>query len=135
MNDTYAIHHWRILWSNHWKLAWMGFEPITTKFCSNALTTGPSGHQLKSNSKPTFFLQLLQFHRLLSVKFHLGYCLHHICLSWNVCNIYIFWINFFLLILNWINRTTINLLLKVSHFFHNLLVNVLLIKIFLDFLI
>ena len=33
-----------------------------------------------------------------------------------------------------INRTTMNLLLKVSRFFHGLRVNVLLTKIFLDFL-
>ena len=33
-----------------------------------------------------------------------------------------------------INRTTMNLLLKVSRFFHDLQVNVLLTKIFLDFL-
>ena len=133
MNDTYAIHHWRILWSSHRKLAWMGFEPITTKFHSNALTTELSGHELKSHSKPTFFLQLLQFHRLLSVKFHFGYCLHHICLSWNVYSKYIY--IYIYIILSRINRATVNLLLKVSHFFHNLLVNVLLTKIFLDFLI
>ena len=38
------------------------------------------------------------------------------------------------IILSRINRTTMNLLLKVSRFFHDLQVNVLLTKIFLDFL-
>ena len=33
-----------------------------------------------------------------------------------------------------INKTTTNLLLKVSRFFHDLQVNILLTKIFLDFL-
>ena len=28
--DTYGIHHQRILWSSHRKLAWVGFEPTTT---------------------------------------------------------------------------------------------------------
>ena len=36
--DTYDIHHWRILWSSYRKLAWVGFEPTTTEFHSDALT-------------------------------------------------------------------------------------------------
>ena len=36
--DTYGIHHWRILWSSYRKLAWVGFEPTTTEFRSDALT-------------------------------------------------------------------------------------------------
>ena len=34
----YGIHHWRILWSSYRKLAWVGFEPTTTEFRSDALT-------------------------------------------------------------------------------------------------
>ena len=34
----YGIHHWRILWSSYRKLAWVGFEPMTTEFRSGALT-------------------------------------------------------------------------------------------------
>ena len=30
----HVIHHWRILWSSYRKLAWVGFEPTTTEFCS-----------------------------------------------------------------------------------------------------
>ena len=36
--DAYGIHHWQILWSNYRKLAWVGFEPTTAKFRSDALT-------------------------------------------------------------------------------------------------
>ena len=32
------IYHWRILWSSYRKLAWVGFEPMTTEFRSDALT-------------------------------------------------------------------------------------------------
>ena len=34
----YGIHHRRILWSSYRKLAWVGFEPTTTEFHSDALT-------------------------------------------------------------------------------------------------
>ena len=36
--DTYGIHHRRIIWSSYRKLAWVGFEPTTTEFHSDALT-------------------------------------------------------------------------------------------------
>ena len=36
--DTYGIHHWRIFRSSYRKLAWVGFEPTTTEFRSDALT-------------------------------------------------------------------------------------------------
>ena len=39
--DTYGIHHWKILWSSYRKLAWVGFEPTTTEFRSDALTDWP----------------------------------------------------------------------------------------------
>ena len=34
----YGIHHWRMIWSSYRKLAWVGFEPTTTEFRSDALT-------------------------------------------------------------------------------------------------
>ena len=37
--DTYGIHQWRILLSSYRKLAWVGFEPTTTEFCSGAMYT------------------------------------------------------------------------------------------------
>ena len=33
-----SIHHWRIIWSSYKKLAWVGFEPTTTEFRSDAPT-------------------------------------------------------------------------------------------------
>ena len=32
------LHHWRMLWSNYRKLGWVGFDPTTTEFRSDALT-------------------------------------------------------------------------------------------------
>ena len=49
-------------------------------------------------------------------------------------NIYIYIYTYIYIILSRRNRATMNLLLKVSRFFHNLQVNVLLTKIFLDLL-
>ena len=70
----YGIHHWRILWSSYRKLVWVGFEPTTPEFRSNALTDWAirpwAQLALRAN-----FVQLLQFHLLFSVKFHFGYCL------------------------------------------------------------
>ena len=34
----YDIHHWKIFRSSYRKLAWVGFEPKTTEFRSDALT-------------------------------------------------------------------------------------------------
>ena len=36
--NMYCIHHWRIIWRSYSKLAWVGFEPATTEFRSDALT-------------------------------------------------------------------------------------------------
>ena len=71
----YGIHHWQILWSSCRKLAWVEFEPTTTKFRSHALTDWAiiwPRVQLRLRAN---FVQLLQFHRLFSVTFHFGYCL------------------------------------------------------------
>ena len=70
--DTYGIHHWRILWSSYRRLVWLGFEPTTTEFRSDALTEWAirSWVQLALRAN---FVQLFQFHHLFSVKFHFGY--------------------------------------------------------------
>ena len=59
---TYCIHHWRFIWSSYRKLAWVGFEPTTTVFRSEALTDWAIRPwvQLKLRAN---FVQLLQFHR------------------------------------------------------------------------
>ena len=67
----FCIHHWRISWSSYRKLIWVGFEPTTTEFRSDALTDWAirpwAQLALRAN-----FVQLLQFHRLFSVTFHFG---------------------------------------------------------------
>ena len=54
----------------------MGFEPTTTEFRSDALTDSAIRHWVQLTLTANF-VQLLQFHRLFSVTFHFGYCLHH----------------------------------------------------------
>ena len=47
-DHTYDIHHWKILWGNYRKLAWVGFEQKTIGFSSEALfdwVIRPSGSQ------------------------------------------------------------------------------------------
>ena len=73
-SDTYGIYHGRIIWSSYRDLAWVGFETTTTEFCSNALTDWVMRPWVQLAFRANF-LQLLQFHRLLSVRFHCGYCL------------------------------------------------------------
>ena len=72
--DTYGIPHWRILWSSYRKLAWVGFEPTTTEFRSDALTDWAIRPWVQLALRANF-VQLLQFHCLFSVTFHFGYCL------------------------------------------------------------
>ena len=63
------IHHWQIFWSSYRTLAWVGFEPPTTEFCSNALTDWAMRPWVQLALRATF-LQLLQFYQLFSVTFH-----------------------------------------------------------------
>ena len=72
--DTYGIYHWRILWSNYKKLVWVGFEPTATEFHSDALTDWAIRPWVQLTLSANF-VQLLQFHRLVNVTFHFGYCL------------------------------------------------------------
>ena len=58
---VFTIHHWRILWSNYRKLAWVGFEPITVEFCSDALTDWAIRPWVQLALRANF-VQLLQFH-------------------------------------------------------------------------
>ena len=68
------IHRWRIPSCSHRKMTWVGSERTTAEFCSDALTDWAIRPKvqltLRANS-----VQLLQFHRLFSVKFHFSYCL------------------------------------------------------------
>ena len=74
---AYGIHHWRILWSSYRKLAWVGFEPTTTEFRSEALTDRAIRPWVQLTLRANF-VQPLQFHGLFSVTFHFGYCLHQL---------------------------------------------------------
>ena len=72
--NRYGIHHWSIFWGSYRKLAWVGFEPTTTEFRSDGLTNRAIRTWVELGFRANF-VQLLIFHRLFSVTFHLGYCL------------------------------------------------------------
>ena len=75
MNDTYGIHHWKIPWSSYRKLAWVGFEPRTAEFRSDALTDWAIRPWVQLTLRASF-VQLIQFHCWFSVMIHFGYCFH-----------------------------------------------------------
>ena len=62
-----CIHHWRILWNSNRKLTWVRFEPMTTEFCSDALTNWAIRPRVQLALRANF-VQLLQFHGLFSEK-------------------------------------------------------------------
>ena len=64
---------WKIYWSIYRKLAWVGFDPTTTEFRSDALTDWTIRPWVQLLPRANF-AQLLEFHHLLSVTFHFGYC-------------------------------------------------------------
>ena len=79
--DTYGTHHWRIFRSSYEKLAWVGFEPTTTEFCSDALTDWATRPWVQLALRANF-VQLLQFHLFVQCScFILVFCFinHHIC--------------------------------------------------------
>ena len=80
--DTYGIRHWSILWSSYRKLAWVGFEPLTTEFRSEVLTDWPIRLWVQLTLRASF-VQIIQFNRLFSVRFHFGYCFfgRHVCFN------------------------------------------------------
>ena len=71
----YGTHHWSLIWSSYRKLAWVGFEPTTIEFHSDALTDWAIRPWVQLALR-TNFVQLLQFHHLFSVTFHFGYWFH-----------------------------------------------------------
>ena len=79
--SLYGIDHWWIFRSSYRKLAWVGFEPTTTEFRSDALTDWAIRPWVQLALRANF-VQLLQFHlfvqcsRLISV-FAFVSC--HIC--------------------------------------------------------
>ena len=65
---------WMILRSSYRKLTWVGFEPVTTEFGSDALTKWAIRQWVQLPLRASF-VQLLQFHLLFSVRFH---CFHFV---------------------------------------------------------
>ena len=76
------IYIWTILRSNCRNLTWVGFEPTTTEFRSDALTDRiiRSWVQLALRAN---IIELLQFHLLFSVRFHFSYCLRQLLRLFN----------------------------------------------------
>ena len=60
MIDTCGIHHWEIFRRSYTKLAWVGFEPTTTEFRSDAPTDWAIRPWVKL-ALIANFIQLLQF--------------------------------------------------------------------------
>ena len=50
-DNIYNFHHRRDFRSSYRKLTWMGFEPPTTAFCSNALTGWAMSYQALSSTR------------------------------------------------------------------------------------
>ena len=62
--DTFGIHHWKIFRNSYGKLAWVGFEPTTTEFCSDSLTDWDMRPWVQLSLRNNF-VQPLQFHLFL----------------------------------------------------------------------
>ena len=85
----YGIHHWRILRSSYRKLAWVGFEPTTTEFRSDALTDWAIKPWVQLALRANF-VQLLQFHLLVQCsRFILAsaFVSRHICFKRNLARV------------------------------------------------
>ena len=86
---VYGIHQWRILRSSYRKLAWVGFEPTTTKFCSDALTKWAIRPWVQMDLKVNF-VQLLQFHFFVQRSHFISaiaFVSHHICFKQNLTQV------------------------------------------------
>ena len=70
--DIYGIYHWKIVSSSYRNFSWVGFELITTEFRSDPLINWALKPWVQLALRANF-LQLLQFHRLFSVRFHFGF--------------------------------------------------------------
>ena len=89
MNDTYGIHYWRILRSSYRKLAWVGFEPTTTEFRSDALTNWTIRPWVQLALRPNF-VQLLEFHLFVQCSRFISaivFASRHICFNWYLAQV------------------------------------------------
>ena len=91
----YGIHHWSIFRSSYRKLAWVGFEPTTTEFRSDALTGWPTRPWVRLALRANF-VQLLQFHLFVQCSRFISFSVHvstpSIKRGHKVCfSFYVFW--------------------------------------------
>ena len=85
----YGIHHWRIFRSSYRKLAWVRFEPTTTKFRSDALTDWATRPWVQLALSANF-VQLLQFHLVVQFSFFIlavAFVSRHICFKRNLAQV------------------------------------------------
>ena len=64
-----------LMWKKDERPFWVGFEPTTTEFRSEALTD--SGHEFNSHSEPTLYSFIVKFH------FAITSISCHVCFNWN----------------------------------------------------
>ena len=88
----YGIHHWRIFRSSYRKLAWVGFEPTTTEFRSDALTDWAIRPWVQLALRANF-VHLLQFHLSVQCSSFISvfaFVSRHIFFKWSLAHIYIY---------------------------------------------
>ena len=90
------LHHWRIFRSSNRTLAWVGFEPTTTEFRSEALTkdifalTDCAIRPWVQFALRANFVQLLQFHLIAQCSCFIStiaFVSRHICFKRNLAQI------------------------------------------------
>ena len=64
-----GIHYWQILRKSSTKFSWVGLEPMTTEFRSEALTEWAIKPWVQLTPRANF-VQLIQAHRVFSATFH-----------------------------------------------------------------
>ena len=87
--NRYGIHHWRIFGSSYRKLAWVGFEPMTTEFRSDALTDWAIRPWVQLALRANF-VQLLQFHLFDQCSHFISaitFVSRHICFKRNLAQV------------------------------------------------
>ena len=76
-------------WSSYRKLAWVGFEPTTTGFCSDALTDWATRPWVQLALRANF-VQLLQFHLFVQCSHFISavaFVSHHIYFKQNLAQV------------------------------------------------
>ena len=79
--DTYGIHQWRVFRNSSINLVWVGFEPTTTEFCSDAVTDSTISLWVTLAPKANF-AELLQLHIFLQFSHFISifaFVCCHIC--------------------------------------------------------